>query len=739
MTQWLSSCACDSQAVSTADTTVEPTIDLCKKCGKRSREGRVGSFTQFIFRYDLCACEYPEFTEQVAQMQPAVMPLMDGEVFDDSEEAIAVNDSEFPAERYKPIRLTGKGSSGAVYVCRDRLLNKLVAVKILHRLSSEDVIGFQREAVVLSKLEHPNIVKVLDFGTTDSGNPYMVLEYMDGISLRAKLDEEGPMSWPNARQVFLQLADGLIYCHDRQVFHRDLKPENILFVGDENSYTVKLIDFGIAFIKSEGVSGTSKQLAGTPSYMAPDQALGLVYDSRSELYSFGCVLYEALTGQPPFLADTALEVISMHANDKAAPLSTFTGADMSEAEKFLSKCLAKKPGDRFFSMKRVHEALLNLEMKDRAQAAANEQSRTAESNLIPLTSIVPAVSEGVSKSWATVMISVILAVVSGTAAIFFLNQHNTKVETTFSPLLEDELEVSRGAGKAKFELIQEQAGTYMASGSIGKKAFTKIANNPRVRKLHFSPSAEIDWKSMPLLVNARITEMSFHFVAKVNDDSIQYLESLRFLRHLSLSETKITDKCIPSLTRLRKLKALTVSHTALTGALLQEIPKLRHLTNLHIAGIHNITPEDIHSLQALPKLDKLEISSNPISDDCAREIGGLNISKLEANDCNLSDKGIAALSRLPLISLAIGANPKLTNHSLDILKDFKDLKLLKLAGLPNVSPKKIAEFKASRPDVLLIQETQYEFRGSKLGDMLEHANSDYANLKERRPYVDDPL
>ncbi|MDZ4837601.1 MAG: protein kinase [Candidatus Melainabacteria bacterium] len=728
LTQWLSSCSCDRQQVLPADTNTETPIELCKICGKRSREGRVGSFTQFIFRYDLCACESSAFPDRAAKLQPVELPAFDPrDPFDDSEEEVTVDATEFPIERYKPILFSGKGASGSVYVCRDRLLNKKVAIKVLHRLSKEDIIAFQREAQVLSKLEHPTIVKLMDFGVTGGGSPYMVLEYTAGVSLKTKLDEDGPLTWSETRAVFAHLAAGLIYCHDRKVYHRDLKPENILFVTQEEGYAVKLIDFGIAFVKpdrADNSSNSGMSLAGTPAYMAPDQALGIEYDARSELYSFGCVVYEALTGRPPFTADSALEVISMHANMTPPPLSDVTDTDTRQAEAFLSKCLAKKPGDRFFSMKRVHEALVKADVESRIQTAAEKDSSLQEgSGRIPLTSAIPpAVQQNGLNSKIALSIVVLIALGVGAAEVFQLFRNNNKVESKPIPVLKAESESP--TGREPFALERTgKPGLYTASGFIGKDAFKEIAASNRVRRLQISPSAEVEWQSLPLLYDTRINELNLNFT-KIGDESIAFLTPLLYVRNLNLSETKITDEGVKTLVSIRHLRILALSNTAVTGACLKDVAKIRGLTNLFISGIHKITPDDLYYLRGKRLLDRLDISVNPIGDEGAKVLGRLKITRLEIDDCSLTDTGIGYLSHAPIMSLSIGANPKLTDRALLTLESFKDLRHLKIAGLPNLTKNAIAKFKANRPDVLLVEDTSYAIRGNKLEEMIDTVNED---------------
>jgi|AGTN01.1.fsa_nt_gi Serine/threonine protein kinase len=338
LTQWMTTCSCDRDGASKAENIQALSLNLCKKCGKRADKGRVGSLTQFIFRYDLCSCEGAAFaqkhgiirepglsagmscrtagtSDQTAgtsgQTSGTSGPGTSDRTLDESqwqqepEDALAVDQEVFPRERYKPLKLMGKGAEGTVYLCRDLLLNKLVAIKLLNVLTDAQLQSFQLEAKLLSKLDHPNIVRILDFGVTASGAPYMVLEQTEGVSLDQFLKDHGPLSWRAAAKLFLPLSKALNYCHANGIFHRDLKPGNILLLGNTSwlsestaptdEPTVQLVDFGVAkhigSTRDIGVSETdgsveSKEaMIGTPSFMAPDVARGLSFDARSEIYS----------------------------------------------------------------------------------------------------------------------------------------------------------------------------------------------------------------------------------------------------------------------------------------------------------------------------------------------------------------------------------------------------------------------------------------------------------------------
>lgn len=287
------------------------------------------------------------------------------------ENEITVDANIFPLDRYKPLKEIGTGAEGLVFLCRDRLLKKKVAIKCLKTLTPEHFVSLQREAKATGHLQHPNIVTVLDFGAVNGLAPYMVLDYVRGTTIEQIIKETGPLNTDAAVAVIKQTASGLAHAHHKGIFHRDIKSSNILVVDRSQDDTgsqnlkVKIVDFGLATAKHLNQEPTilhGRTIVGTPNYMPPDQALGYTYDERSEMYSLGCVFFEALTGVPPFQGDNALATINMHANLPTPALSDRNSNRRYSAalEAIVSKCLNKDRDQRFQTMEEFLEALNGL-------------------------------------------------------------------------------------------------------------------------------------------------------------------------------------------------------------------------------------------------------------------------------------------------------------------------------------------------------------------------------------------
>ncbi|MBX3262513.1 MAG: serine/threonine protein kinase, partial [Labilithrix sp.] len=223
--------------------------------------------------------------------------------------------------RYRIQKLIGEGGMGAVYLAEHTLMRKRVALKLLHAEMSTDeevLARFRREAEAAAHVEHPNVAAATDFGQTEDGAFFLVLEYVEGTSLRDVL-AAGAMAPARALHVARQIALALERAHGAGIVHRDLKPENVMLVqkGDDPDF-VKVLDFGIAKVEPHPQRDTTQPLTrlgtilGTPEYMAPEQALGEPVGPPADLYAVGVMLYEMLTGKHPFDADDRMAILSMH-------------------------------------------------------------------------------------------------------------------------------------------------------------------------------------------------------------------------------------------------------------------------------------------------------------------------------------------------------------------------------------------------------------------------------------------
>jgi len=264
------------------------------------------------------------------------------------------------SDRYELVRLIARGGMAEVYLARDQRLDRPVAVKVLSAEFARDpsfVARFRREAQGAANLNHPNIVSIFDWGQ-EEGTYFIVMEYVEGQSLRDLLREGGPLAAGDAADIGADIAAGLAYAHKHGVVHRDVKPANVLLTGDRQ---VKVADLGIALADTGEALTQTGSVMGTATYFSPEQAQGKTVDGRSDVYSLGVVLYEMVTGAPPFTGDNPVSVAYQHVReDPVAPSERANGVP-TDFERIVLTALAKEPELRYQTADDLRSDLLRFE------------------------------------------------------------------------------------------------------------------------------------------------------------------------------------------------------------------------------------------------------------------------------------------------------------------------------------------------------------------------------------------
>jgi eukaryotic-like serine/threonine-protein kinase len=270
------------------------------------------------------------------------------------------------AERYRILSLLGRGGMGVVYRVEHVHIGKLMAMKLLAGELANDgqvLKRFEREAKAVSKLGHPNTVQIFDFGNS-LNLAYLVMEYLPGRDLSTVIYEQGALDFQRVARIAAQIAGSVEEAHRVGIIHRDIKPENVMLIDTpEQRDFVKVLDFGIAKLRDaeDGVQATERgHLIGTPFYMAPEQIKGESFDHRVDVYALGALMYKAVTGVTPFVADTPMEVLGKVLNERLMPVRERAPerAIPVEAERIIAKALARDPAQRHESMAALREELL---------------------------------------------------------------------------------------------------------------------------------------------------------------------------------------------------------------------------------------------------------------------------------------------------------------------------------------------------------------------------------------------
>ena len=261
-------------------------------------------------------------------------------------------------ERYEIVKNIGEGGMANVYLANDTILDRKVAIKVLRGDLSNDekfIRRFQREALSVSNLSHPNIVEVYDVGEED-GSHYIVMEYIDGKTLKQLLKKRDTLTLSEVIDIMTQLTDGISHAHESYIIHRDIKPQNIMIEDDGR---IKITDFGIAMALNATQLTQTNSVMGSVHYLAPEQASGKSATIKSDIYSMGILMYELITGNVPFKGDNAVEIALKHMKDKIPSVRKLDPSIPQSVENILLKATAKNPRNRYDNAKEMYEDLLH--------------------------------------------------------------------------------------------------------------------------------------------------------------------------------------------------------------------------------------------------------------------------------------------------------------------------------------------------------------------------------------------
>lgn len=274
---------------------------------------------------------------------------------------------------YRIVRQLGEGGMGVVYEAVHETLGRHAAIKVLHPEFSQNAqirARFFNEARAVNMIQHPGLVSIYEFGESPDGSTYLIMEFLAGDSLRKRIKETGgPMPLGQVLRLSRQMASALAAAHQKKIVHRDLKPDNVMLVADSDvagGERAKLLDFGIAKVAEDpkhpgiGVKTRTGMMMGTPAYMAPEQCRGAgEVDERADVYSLGIMLYEMLTGRPPFMDRAPGELIARHLFDQPPPIQSLVPSVPAEVAMLVHRMLAKRPDDRL-SMAEIVQQLDGL-------------------------------------------------------------------------------------------------------------------------------------------------------------------------------------------------------------------------------------------------------------------------------------------------------------------------------------------------------------------------------------------
>jgi serine/threonine protein kinase len=351
---------------------------------------RAGSFTSFLFQELRCQCAQPALPkkERLARTNTQVrrQAMVEKRGYTANFKANADSGRKLPQDdfsqgtviggAFRIVSEIGEGGMGIVYLAQHLSLNRQYALKVLSPsiVSEQSWLRFKAEAKTLSVLSHPGLVKVYDLGIHENTVPYYSMDYLEGETLEDLLVRKGPQKLEFTISIFLAVLDALAYAHRNNVVHRDIKPANIFICRNQE---IKILDFGISKLVGDKQSQRNQELTvigevfGSPYYMSPEQCRGEQIDSRSDIYSVGCALFETLTGYIPFESDSSLEIAMLHEEGDVPSLSDVSEVTFPPSlDVVIGKCLAKLPQDRYQSAKELAIDLMRIKEGKNLEAYA---------------------------------------------------------------------------------------------------------------------------------------------------------------------------------------------------------------------------------------------------------------------------------------------------------------------------------------------------------------------------------
>jgi serine/threonine protein kinase len=636
---------------------------------------------------------------------------------------------------YRVDETVASGGMGTVYKVFHQTLGRTLALKTLKtsRISRESWTAFVTEAKVLSRLEHPNLVKVYDLGLIDNRLPYFVMDFIDGEPLSNKIKREGALPVALALAIFEQVAEGLAYGEEIKLLHRDIKPGNIMLqkTVDPTQFIVKIVDFGLA-TEATGAGGEINQkICGSPPYMSPEQSLYQNLDSRSDMYSLGCSLFETLTGAPPFIGENALITLSKHQTEKPPTLKEASlGTEFAPVlERMMAKMLAKDPANRiqtFAELKQIIKKMRQLEQNDQlASEALTVKKESAKPGQAKTTKTTE------TKKLPLIAILTTLAIVAlGCTGAFLFLKNSSKSQSPNNPKTQAPQDVglikklqsnSDDATQITDEQLCGENNARLFSDFYRHYPFSEVKEISGVRQLVLNfprtksagtialvepgdllKEAQPAQGSLVLPQNAhvyfapnKIFTASQNLFRQLKPDDLDTLDlsknlnvatatpsmfdQLTGLRALNLNDTAIGDATIADLSKLSGLKSLKIDRTDITGDGLVKLEQINKLNALEL-GISFQLDRLLNKIQSSTALNSLKIRGTPVAAHeltLIAKIPGLKI--LSLDDTNTVQRDLLALKSAPALECLTLSNLLYDPSIKSILTELPHLKAVNLS------------------------------------------------------------
>lgn len=655
----------------------------------------------------------------------------DGTILRDSEPA-ADNPLSTLSETYEFIGETGRGGMAVIYKAKNRKTGRLVAIKkmLASSLTETAFLRFQQEAKAITSLRHPNIIMVHEFGVAEDGEPFMVMDFIEGSNLGELIKEKGSLTIDESMHRFIQLCDALQHAHAAGVLHRDLKPGNVMLSSADGSFAdARLVDFGIAKLMAKEGEEAEKltmtgQLFGSPPYMSPEQCRGFSLDARTDIYSMGCVMFEALTGRVPIRGQSVLETIMMQVSEPAPSMKEVCpDKDFPPIlETIIAKALAKDADDRYQTMRELMVALMEAGIELRTPGTIKTTVVTPlRQSLLPPSAYIAIISLIVSafaifgwqKEDALNKKNALLeASRKERDQLLSWTPHNELTDEWLGQILQTDLgrveidltgaDKLTDSGMWKLTKLQQLQKVNLTGTNIGDEGLKALATLPQlksldltqtnitnegmktllaVRNLKFLGVAQTRVKNDGLATIGKMSnlkKLSIGFLPWVDQKGIEQLQTLR-LQWLFMPGLGLGDS-LKSLCKIRTLVLLDLQGSVLSDARLSQIKDMVWLQSLDIRGTA-VTAQGMEYLSNLGELRYLYAGKLGIGDSAIDPL--LNLQKLYELDLNatrITDKGVVKLAGIKSLQNLNLASTRVGDDGVAALATLPKLEKLDLDG-----------------------------------------------------------
>jgi serine/threonine protein kinase len=536
---------------------------------------------------------------------------------------------------YEVLEVIGRGGMGLVLKALDPALQRLVALKVLAphlAVSTTARRRFVREGRAAAAVRHEHVVAVHAVHEAE-GLPYLVMQYVPGESLQARLDRAGPLDVAEVVRIGYETASGLAAAHEKGLIHRDIKPANLLL--EDSPARVRITDFGLARAADDVPLTQQGVVAGTPEYMAPEQARGEPIDPRADLYALGCVLYACCTGAPPFHGEAPVTVLRRVTEEEPPPVREQNPDVPAWLEQFITRLLAKDPADR------VQTAAEAAALLQGYLLHVQEPARTPAPAL-------PSLPLPLSPQERRRPLSLLAFVPRRRHVVLALALALPAVLIVLGALVR-EAEAPEAADPA-LAMLNRLRARVQRDESRPSRPVVAIAFKDTPPESLPSPDCGV-WKvtdaDLKLLTTFdRLQSLDLTDARLVTDAALKDLSSLRQLRHLYLGRTRVTDAGLKDVAALRQLRGLGLEEIEVTDAGVRDVAGLTQLTYLNLGGTH-LTDAGMKELAPLTQLRMLCLYDTAVTDAAMRDLLGFSrLEKLLIGDTAVTEAGLKELAPL---------------------------------------------------------------------------------------------